>query len=84
MACLRWRAAIIADEDEIRLDDRRGSKDEVRGCNKKFSKLVGSNMVGKKPTKIAQDRLMLRSRYSCHGKLSIKGLVTVMSLGSRQ
>lgn len=40
-------------------------------------------MVGKKPIKIAQDRLMFRSRYWCHGKLSIKDLVTVTVIGQQ-
>jgi putative tryptophan/tyrosine transport system substrate-binding protein len=50
--------AIVADENEIRLDDGRRSKDKVCGCNKKFSELVSSTMVGEKPVKISQDCLM--------------------------
>ena len=60
-----------------------GARDEVCGCKKKSSKLVGSNMVGKKPIKIAQDCLMLRSRRWRHGKLSIKDLVTITVVGQQ-
>jgi hypothetical protein len=69
--------AIVADEDEIRLDDGSGSKDEVCGRNKKLSKLVGNNVVGKEPVKVAQGRLMFCSWRRRHGKFSIKDLVTV-------
>ena len=74
-------APIVGNEDEIRLDDGRGSKDEVCGRNKKLSKLVGNNIVGKKPVKVTQNCLMPCSGRWRHGKLSVKDLVTVTVIG---
>ena len=76
-------ATIVADENKVRLDDGCGSKDEVCGRNKKLSKLVGNNVVGEKPVKVTQDRLMPCSRSRRHGKLSIKYLIAVTVVGQK-
>src|SRR5919108_3135835 len=76
-------AALVGDEDEIWLDDCRGSKDEVCGRNKKLSELVGNNIVGKKPMKVTQDCLMPNSGRRRHGKLAIKYLITVTVVGQK-
>ena len=70
-------AAIVTDEDEIRLDDGCGSKNHIGRRRVNIAKLVGHNMVGENPVKVARNALMFCTGRRRHGKFSIEDLVTV-------
>ena len=70
-------AAIVTDEDEIRLDDGCGGENDIDRRCVDVTKLIGNNMIGKNPVKMAGNTLMFWTGRRRHGKFSIEDFVTV-------